>query len=721
MVSLNRILSLCFVLGSTGVFAQLSQFKVVYRFNGTLAPEVVTGSGFVSADNAITGGNYLKNIAFVANGSDSVLSADVVNNNATNFLNTYIRCDLRVRGPESVRITSISVRQKANDEAPSNLFRIGCNKNKITPTTTDVNQCGSNAALSASFSVSTFEPGSAIATAASPQILSAFICARGSSSTTVNWMVDEIIIEGIAFNGSAPNIVVVSAEPKQQMRFGIDAERLWYWRSSLKDQLASLAVKEMQSDYVRVAINCAYEREEGVKNSAAYDQIIEMMTAMKKANPAIKIFASPRPLAEAYTKAEELSLWGGDVPWSPYPSWILPFKANGTNTDGTTKWNEQPLNVSKLLRYYADYLNLMKSKGFDIDYLDLTNEKNVITPAITKIIKDSLPLRLNPGVQLPLFVAPSTWSRQQGTDWLKSVNTAKGENMAFDVASTHNTDLAGTAAAFSSAANALGKEVWNTELHGWVGIDSRDEILNSASLWEQIRGGFQGIDSWLFFGPLNGKDHTMIWAGTTQIVKSTKYEIFKKVVNHANRGFYLNCNELGSECTTAAFTRDSVITVWVLNSAALPIANAAILLSRCNILGRTIETTRWHASLPRAGLLSKTTATAENFFNCTIDSASLYCFKVDLKQNPLSISKNDAPGSAIICYPNPTTGKVFLQGYSNKSDVQCNVYNMLGKLVLTDKIKTNHAIDLSPLQNGPYLLQWVTNDKIYSRKVRLIK
>ena len=93
--------------------------------------------------------------------------------------------------------------------------------------------------------------------------------------------------------------VNVSETEKQDIYLGIDAERLWYWKNYIKDELADLGVKELQSKFVRVAINCKYEREKGVKDETAYtEDILVMMEAMKKANPNIEFFASPRPLGD---------------------------------------------------------------------------------------------------------------------------------------------------------------------------------------------------------------------------------------------------------------------------------------------------------------------------------------------------------------------------------------------------------------------------------------
>lgn len=502
--------------------------------------------------------------------------------------------------------------------------------------------------------------------------------------------------------------ITVSPTTKQQMRFGIDAERLWFWRSSLKSELAELAVKELQSDYVRVAINCAYEREQGVKNPAAYDQILEMMTAMKAANPQIKFFASPRPLDEAYTPTEELAIFGAEdgCPWAPYPGWIMGFSGFGGifGSDG--------FNKDEALQYLVDYLNFMDQKGFQIDYLDLTNEKNVITPGITKYMYNCMPAMLNPTVKMPAFVVPSTWSRQQGIDWLKSVNKTANEHLAFEIAGTHNTDPAGTPEAFVTEAKKLNKEVWNTELHGWTGIALRDEVLNSNYLWEHIRAGFSGIDSWLFFGPLIGKDHTMIWASTTQIVKSGKYEMFKKLVNNANRGYYLETTMPNSNCMTASFIKDTVLTIWTLNKATAPLNNVKFVIQNKNIQNKSIEITKWNSKLSRQGTASQITALNADNFTHTLDSASLYCFKITFPTaTSIPVTKVEENSSI---YPNPASTYFTIKTMAQPAAIELLTAD--GRWIKSFDIR-DKAFEISDSRKGIYLVRIVENNHSYLRKL----
>lgn len=429
--------------------------------------------------------------------------------------------------------------------------------------------------------------------------------------------------------------VVVGSEIKQKLRFGVDAERLWYWKSGLKDQLAQLAVGDLKSEFVRVAINCAYEREKGVKKDSAYDQILEMMTAMKKANPQIKFFATPRPLGEAYTSAEQLAIFGtSGCPWAPYPGWIMGFSGYGGIFGGGG------FNVDEAIQYLADYLNLMYSKGFLIDFMDLTQEKEIITPSICKYIYDNLPSKLNTNVKMPLLVVPSSWSCYHATEWLKTVNLTNGELDAFGIAATHNTSPLGSPVEFATSAAAKGKEVWNTELHGWVGDQTqlRDEVLTSSFFWDYIQAGFSGIDTWLFFGPYSGKGQTMIWSNTSSIQKSAKYEIFKKVVNAANGGNYVPTNMAYSDSVyTTFFIKDGIYSGTILNMKNSPMGSVKFEFP-VSISGMNVEVTRWNQSLPRSGKTTYFTVTDDKSFIQSVEGASLYFFRISNDLIPSDIA-----------------------------------------------------------------------------------
>ena len=190
--------------------------------------------------------------------------------------------------------------------------------------------------------------------------------------------------------------VRIANDVRQEVYYGIDAERLWYWQDAMRDELAKLGVGDINARYARVVIDGAYELEEGKKNPACYDVVINLMKAFKAANPNIEFFATPRPIFNSYTAEERIAKFGhvDNTPWSSVPLWVYSFVQDGTKTmpDGTVvpKWKDGELNKENMLRYFSDYLNLMHANGLEITYMDLTNEKEYASPEIHKFFCDNL-------------------------------------------------------------------------------------------------------------------------------------------------------------------------------------------------------------------------------------------------------------------------------------------------------------------------------------------
>ncbi len=520
-------------------------------------------------------------------------------------------------------------------------------------------------------------------------------------------------------------VIQVSFNKKQKIRLGVDAERLWHWNSTLKNELADVAVGELKSDFVRVAINCAYEREEGHKNESAYNEIIEMMTAIKNVNPDINFFASPRPLHEAYTRQEKENSFGhrDNTPWSPYPLWILHWAANGTKTlnDGTVVPNYERgyFDYVKLTQYFADYLNFMHSKGLNIRFLDMSNEQQVVTPAITKYMYDNLPGKLNPGVQMPGLIAPSTWGVQQGIDWLATVNAANNEHTAFEVASVHNTG-GGIAALeeFATNTHALDKEAWNTEMHNWVGLNLHDDVINSDIFWHHMRAGFNGIDAWLFYSAVQ-REHRVVMVYPDRVERTGKYEIFKAVVNNFNRGNYVDISMPSTLVPTAAFTKDNLFAVWILNKHDSQVSNTTIRFApEIDLINQDITVTRWNgATTSIEGAKSVIKATKPNEIQLDLDAETLYCFQfeIDTITSVKGTVKDDVDLNVFT-----HDGNLYIdyKHHNNNHPIFWQIYNAQGQAINHGRTDVGaQAVRINNLSAGVYFVRVLIDDRLFVRKV----
>lgn len=407
-------------------------------------------------------------------------------------------------------------------------------------------------------------------------------------------------------------IVTIAREQGQVVRFGIDAERLWFFRPERCEELAAKAVGELKVDYARVPINCAYAREEGVTNLAAYTEVIlPMMKAFRRHNPKLKFFASPRPLKEAYDRKKDASLIAanfkdGKIGMAAYPVWVGGHKR-------LLKRQFRKVRTDRWARYLADYLNLMAQHGLDIAYLDLMNEDQSMWKRDIDIILsviDQIPSHLNPGVALPKIVFPSTWSPGNGMTRfldLPSVAPRRAEILKkIDVVSTHNTPDANRNAfnesdlvAFAKAVRAVDpqKELWNTEMHGWTGTrNPSDDIRNSVVLWKHLAAGFSGIDTWLFFGSWKGAPHPMVYSGRGKGPETTaKYEIYKSVVNDMCNGRYRASNTTDEHLVPAVLTKNGRMLVSLLNRGDKPLAAQVRLPEGLNMRG-DLEVRTWESA-----------------------------------------------------------------------------------------------------------------------------
>ena len=434
--------------------------------------------------------------------------------------------------------------------------------------------------------------------------------------------------------------LIVGENRQQKMRYGMDYERLWYWTGGLnaseRRDVATWSAVDTGIDFVRVAMNSAYELTEGDINLNAYtNKIIPLMTAMQDANPDIKFFASPRPLNEAISGAA----------WQPYPRWV-------TGDDGSGNFD---FDWENCVRYIEDYLLLMDSEGFKISFMDLTNEwqsnstshnphtSSRINQAdvryITEALKSSTRLS-DAGIEVPLFIAPSSWNYSQGGSWITRINSSS-KRAAVDIAASHNTDKTGTAQQFGDAVRAeMGNdtEIWNTEVHGWKSTSSANETTTFSFYLEQIQAGFSGLTGWLAIGTTN-QGHSYILNPNGRPERNVKYFIFRKLSETSNYGYNLDLIESPSQLShTVALIRGNLMTVWVINqgAGAIPIN---VFPSGRTIAESTVRQTRWTDPSDVEGFVTQVPITSSESFHSVVPSESVCCFEIllDSQEFPYAV------------------------------------------------------------------------------------
>ncbi|WP_411846174.1 carbohydrate-binding protein [Roseibacillus persicicus] len=450
--------------------------------------------------------------------------------------------------------------------------------------------------------------------------------------------------------------LTIGSTPQQKMRYGMDYERLWYWTGGLsgseRDQVARWSAVDADIDFVRVAINSKYELTEGSYDLSAYtSKIIPLMQEMKQANPNIKFFASPRPLNEAYPNKK----WENqDVKWQPYPIWVT-GASDPVTSDFDFKWE-------KCAEYLERYILLMKSYGFKISFLDLTNEWQDATPlggsridtGDARDITNYLKANLDPE-DMPLIVTSSAWNYAQGTSWINA-HTTNARRDSIDIAASHNTDRGGDAQTFADKVRSvLGpeKEIWNTEVHGWKSTSSENETTSFYYYLEAIRAGFSGINGWLAIGTAN-QGHSYILNPSGSPTRNVKYYIYRKLSSTSNYGHALDILEepgaltipLGSNDddiprTVAAFIKGNLMTVWVVNesSSTVPLV---ITPSGRSIAESNVRRTRWTDPSDVEGFETFEPVFEGASFASIIPAESVCCFEIVLDTEDFSNDRIEA-------------------------------------------------------------------------------
>ena len=469
-------------------------------------------------------------------------------------------------------------------------------------------------------------------------------------------------------HGQAPVTLNVGNTEKQMIRYGMDYERLWFWygSNSNKRQVAQWSMVDCDLDYIRVAMNSDFELERGTYNLRAYtNKIIPMMEEMKAAKPDIKFFASPRPLNEAVSNAR----------WQPYPLWVT---GAPSYTSGNFDFDD-----IKCAEYLLRYLRLMKSYGFKISYMDLSNEwqsngsggRMTQSDArdIVEYMKAYVQDRPDPDPSdsqdpdlvlptlvpddLPLFIAPSSWEFSQGTSWIRNLNSNRKRN-AIDIASSHNTNRdsgSGSEQEFADQVrDTLGDdaEIWQTELHGWKSTSNEDEVTSSHFFFDAIRAGFTGINGWLAIGTPN-QGHSYILNGGGKVTRNVKYFIFRKATTTSNYGHALDVNLPSQLKTTAALIRGDLLTVWAVNDSSSDVPVRVDLGDFTNPSGQVIST-RWSESIDVEGIANTITNTpGSSQFEATVAANSVHCFEIPLvdlipSQDMTTATAQDTPAGIML-------------------------------------------------------------------------
>ncbi|WP_430931170.1 T9SS type A sorting domain-containing protein [Saccharicrinis sp. 156] len=198
---MKRFLHIFLAIMPIMAFAQ-STFKVTYDFSSNMGASV-TGADVVTPELSVMGGNKLTSIGTVNDGGTSAYQSHIVNNNATNYTNTFARFDIKPKSGYTIKVSKITVTQRSSIAGVTGLsqtylFRIGCTLNGSTPVTSNSDQSTGNIVFYDTYHSDTFLPGGSVNSAGGDNYVSAWIAARGKSNSNdeFDWYIDKVEIEG---------------------------------------------------------------------------------------------------------------------------------------------------------------------------------------------------------------------------------------------------------------------------------------------------------------------------------------------------------------------------------------------------------------------------------------------------------------------------------------------------------------------------------------------
>ncbi len=96
-----------------------------------------------------------------------------------------------------------------------------------------------------------------------------------------------------------------------------------------------------------------------------------------------------------------------------------------------------------------------------------------------------------------------------------------------------------------------------------------------------------------------------------------------------------------------------------------------------------------------------------------------YIDSVDLEINAL-LGVDELESASLNLYPNPNSGQVNIS-FDGEIQEKISIYYLEGKLALSSKLNVNQTFDISPLDNGTYLIEFVSSKGILRKQLVLIK
>ncbi|GIZ09706.1 hypothetical protein FUMI01_24330 [Flavobacterium sp. UMI-01] len=690
-------------------FAQ-TPFVVKYDFDTNVSGSLIQGNG-ITMNDAVSGGRRLFNAMIAHNGEKNVWTAQVVNNNATNFTDTFIRFDIYPPAGSGILVSDITVKQTSDSEAVNSFFRIGCTLNGATPViaSTATEQATANILFTPNvYTTHSFAPGNSVNYAVGTDYISVFVCARSNTNHTMKWDIDDIEIKGSIIDGEASSLVINSAKHQLIEMMGGDMERSsdFIQKASNTNEILDWFIKDIDFNYFRVRYDKNQELNEGVKNWNFYANQVLTMKRIREINPDIKFLATMRSDYNGYNMGNHNNL----------PEFIYNYACTGKDANGKCISSTGDLSFysDKYGVFLADYIEFMYNQGVPIDYLATAKEWQIVTAqrsheAYLKM-KAELETR---GIPVPKIIGPASWGINTGVNYVNSVknNNYTDEYFGF---STH--DLGGTPnlwGSFVAASHSAGKLAFNDEsayspggrTSGAEPTDLQGLINAYSDKYHMYEGGISGE---LFFEiwsrGIDSETRGVYFRNGQAGTRMRSYYVMKDFANSAVNKYYCKSNLMFSSNVKALVFRDDLtVSVWLINDNDTAYNNMELQMPDETIYGN-VRQHYWDNPTQKEAFVNSIanpdTGSSSVKVNLSPKSINYFKFAIDPAANLGTTQQNKRN---LHLYPNPAKNYIKIEG-SIPFNSPYKIVNSLGQEIQKGSLTNGERVDTTTLSTGMYFI-----------------
>ena len=167
-----------------------------------------------------------------------------------------------------------------------------------------------------------------------------------------------------------------------------------------------------------------------------------------------------------------------------------------------------------------------------------------------------------------------------------------------------------------------------------------------------------------------------------------------------------DCNGMGDTLKAVTIPATGITLTWVPKGSATPLTG---LSSNANeaVVNPTVPKTYYVTPTNASGCKGPKDSILvliNNTSNCTESGIVLYTVN-----------------NTVIIYPNPTNGSFVIEQQNTLYNVHCTVYDINGKLVLTQTINGKTTIDASSLSEGVYNISLISNEGVVNKRLVIVR